>query len=314
VSGPLGGSRAEFEYVGDVRALYDLLMRRSSQARSPMSPRFPLPQNDIVATITQNPSGVRNLVSTRRNGGFPVAGNSVRAGHIGRVHARLPLVWNRRRDGSHARQSSPTTTTTRSYVSDVVPAPVLGADQRRHCALTSTPDAANFMRLHYDPSGVLTRPLLTIHASATHWCRGATRAAARQGDGPPDTSAIFHSRTMSVSATRKRSPGPRWVPRSTRWWPGPTRESSRRARCRSVPSLDASDTADSEGLRVAEAPVRAPAHDRRPSTYASRAASFTGAERGSSDWPSPTLVFVGLPSGLRWRRDGGGDDPEDPAP
>jgi len=218
--------------------------RRSSQARSPMSPRF------RSLRTTSLPPSLRIL---RRSD--PRVDEA--QWRVSRSRATARTSWSHRscprsastgmespgRDGSHARQSSlrQPRRDLRQWTS--VPAPVLGAI---NAGLRATPAhrAANFMRLHYDPSGVLTRPLLTIHAERdplVPWGHEGRLLDKVTAAGYLGNLSQSH---YSVSATRKRSPGPRWVPRSTRWWPGPTRESSRRARCRSVPSLDASDTAD----------------------------------------------------------------------
>jgi len=164
VSGPLGGTRAEFEYVGDVRLLYDLLMPCDLPGTFADVPAIPLPQNDIVACITQNQQSFGVLVSTRRDGGFPIAGNNANE-LVTSVVSTLGFHWYGIGDGidrAHGHMVFDNHDAT--YVSGVLPPQVLAGINAGIARYTATPDAENFLVHHYLPSGNLARPLLTIHA------------------------------------------------------------------------------------------------------------------------------------------------------
>jgi len=164
VSGPLGGTRAEFEYVGDVRLLYDLLMPCDLPGTFADVPAIPLPQNDIVTCITQNQQSFGVIVSTRRDGGFPIAGNNANE-LVTSVVSTLGFHWYGIGDGidrAHGHMVFDNHDAT--YVSGVLPPQVLAGINAGIARYTATPDAENFLVHHYLPSGDLARPLLTIHA------------------------------------------------------------------------------------------------------------------------------------------------------
>jgi pimeloyl-ACP methyl ester carboxylesterase len=164
VSGPLGGTRAEFQYVGDVRLLYDLLMPCPLPGTFAEVPAIPLPQNDIVACILQNQQKFGILVSTRREGGFPVAGNNANE-LVTSVVSTIGFQWYGMGDGiDRAHGHMVYDNHDAVYVSGVLPPQVLAGINAGIARYTATPDAANFLRQHYEPPGVLERPLLTIHA------------------------------------------------------------------------------------------------------------------------------------------------------
>jgi pimeloyl-ACP methyl ester carboxylesterase len=163
VSGPLGGTAAEFNYVGDVRALWDLLLCDLPGTFTDIPPTQ-LPVNDIVGCIQTHPQQFGILVSTWRAGGMRVAGRNPNELATSVVQT-LGFDWYGFADGMDRTQGHmPYDNHDALYTSPVVPAAVLQVINGGIARYTATPDANAYMRHHYEPSGTLQRPLLTIHA------------------------------------------------------------------------------------------------------------------------------------------------------
>ncbi len=163
VSGPVGGSEAEFNYVGDVRALWDLLMCDLPGTFTDV-PATQFPQNDVVACIMTHQTQFGVLVSTRRPGGFLPAGiNPTEL--VTSVGNTLGFHWYGFEDVLDRTHSHmPYDNHDVTYISAVVPPATLDWINANIARYTATPDALEFLRHHYEPGGVLKTPLLTIHA------------------------------------------------------------------------------------------------------------------------------------------------------
>jgi fermentation-respiration switch protein FrsA (DUF1100 family) len=99
-----------------------------------------------------------------RDGGFPIAGNNANERATSLV-STLGFHWYGIGDGiDRAHGHMVYDNHDAIYVNGVVPPQVVAGINANIARYTATPDAANFLRQHYDPSGVLKRPLLTIHA------------------------------------------------------------------------------------------------------------------------------------------------------
>lgn len=163
VSGPLGGTAAEFNYVGDVRALWDLLLCDLPGTFTDI-PNIPLPVTDIVTCIQTHPQQFGILVSTWRDGGLRVAGRNPNELATS-VAQTLGFDWYGFADAmDRAQGHMPYDNHDAVYVSPVLPAPVLQGINAGIGRYTATADARNFLHNHYEPSGLLQRPLLTLHA------------------------------------------------------------------------------------------------------------------------------------------------------
>ncbi len=164
VSGPLGGSKAEFDYVGDVRLLWDLLMPYDLPGTFTSAPATPLPQSSIVACIMANqPTFFGALAPTRREGGLPIAGNNPTE-QITSVVSTLGFHWYGIGDAlDRTHEHMVYDNHDAVYVNNLVPAAAAGINAGI-ARYTATSDALEFLRHHYQPDGVLKTPLLTIHA------------------------------------------------------------------------------------------------------------------------------------------------------
>lgn len=173
VSGPVGGSRAEFNYVGDVRALWDLLMPWKFPGTLTQPAGGDFPANQVMACL---------------------AGNSQQAGMIAFIHRPSPdrlrvnflpapqqamgqtmgasiaytcgFHWYGMADAvdrAHGHMLYDNHDVV--YVDDgMVPQPMLDWVNANIARYTATPDAGSFLRQHYEPTGSLRQPFLTVHA------------------------------------------------------------------------------------------------------------------------------------------------------
>jgi len=164
VSGPVGGTEAEFNYVGDERLLWDLLMPCHLPGSFTEVPALPLPVSDIVSCITANQQAFGAVALVHRAEGFPVAGTNGNQ-WASSVVQTLGFHWYGFADGvERAHGQMPYDNHDAVYTSSVVPAPTLAWINANIPRYTSTPAARNFLRQHYEPSGALKAPLLTLHA------------------------------------------------------------------------------------------------------------------------------------------------------
>ncbi len=163
VSSPLGGAQAEFNYVGDVRLLWNLVMPWKLMGTFTDPPNRMFPSDSVVDCITHNQSLFGVVAMTHRQGGMRVAGRNGNELATSVVYT-LGFHWYGMEDAvERAHGHMPYDNHDAVYVSDVVPAPTLAWINASIPRYTMTPDAVNLFRQHYEPDGVLRRPLLTLH-------------------------------------------------------------------------------------------------------------------------------------------------------
>lgn len=158
VSGVVGGTRAEVRYIGDVRLLFDALFPCPLPGGVTDVPDQPFPLAEVFACVSGNPLGIGAMACSFRDPRFPLPGRNgpELAQTILRV---LGFHWFAAEDlfdRTHGHQLYDN--------HDVVYTSCAPGVNERVTRYTSTPDAENFMRLHYEPSGALQIPVLTLHA------------------------------------------------------------------------------------------------------------------------------------------------------
>ncbi len=158
VSGVVGGTRAQVSYMGDVRVLFDRLFPCPLPGGVTDVPDEPFPLPSVFACVSGNPTSIGALACTFRDPRFLLPGRSgpELAQSIIRV---LGFHWYAAEDlfdRTHGHQLYDNHDVT--YTSC---APGVNDGVARY---TSTPDAENFMRHHYEPTGLLRNPVLTLHA------------------------------------------------------------------------------------------------------------------------------------------------------
>lgn len=158
VSGVVGGTRAEVEYVGDVRVLFDALFPCPLPGDVTHVPDEPFPLPAVYGCVVANPQSIGALACTYRDPRFPLPGRS--GDELVQTILRvLGFHWYAAEDlfdRTHEHQLYDNHDLAYSSC-----APGLNDRIARY---VSTPDAGNFMRQHYEPSGVLRVPVLTLHA------------------------------------------------------------------------------------------------------------------------------------------------------
>lgn len=158
VSGVVGGTRAEVRYIGDLRVLFDGLFPCALPGGVTDVPNEPFPLPSVFACVSGNPSRVGELACTYRDPRFPLPGRSGEE-FVQTILRVLGFHWYAAEDlfdRTHGHQLYDNLDV--AYTSC---APGVNGAVARY---TSTADAENFMRQHYEPTGVLRVPVLTLHA------------------------------------------------------------------------------------------------------------------------------------------------------
>ena len=158
VSGVVGGTRAQVEYIGDVRVLFDGLFPCPLPGGVTDVPDRPFPQVAVFQCIVDNPSSLGVLACTFRNPRFPLPGRTGPE-FVETLLRVLGFHWyaaedlfDRTHDHQLYDNHDVTYTSCAPGVNDAV------------ARYTARPDAESFMRRHYAPSGVLRNPVMTLHA------------------------------------------------------------------------------------------------------------------------------------------------------
>ncbi len=162
VSGPVGGTKAEFNYVGDVRNLWDLLMCDLPGTLANV-PAAPFPLADIMACMQahQNETGVVGLV--HRQGGLAVEFDT--PGHLPvSVANTLGFHWVGMMDALDRTRGHMLYDNHDAVYVGPVPAATLAWINANIARYTATPDAFAFLQQHYEPTGRLTVPFLALHS------------------------------------------------------------------------------------------------------------------------------------------------------
>jgi pimeloyl-ACP methyl ester carboxylesterase len=158
VSGVVGGTRAEIQYVGDVRVLFDRLFPCPLPGGITDVPDVPFPQDAVVQCVLGNPTSIGALACTFRDPRFLLPGRNGPE-FVQSIVRVLGFHWYAAEDlfdRTHHHQLYDNHDVT--YVSCF---PGVNTGVVRY---TSTPDAENFMEQNYAPDGVLENPVLTMHA------------------------------------------------------------------------------------------------------------------------------------------------------
>ena len=158
MSGVVGGTQAEVNYVGDVRTLFDALFPCPLPGDVTHVPDEPFPIAAVYPCLLGNPSSVGGLVCTYRDPRFTLPGRSPE--EFGQTILRvLGFHWYAAEDlfdRTHDHQLYDNKDV--GYTSCI---PGLNDRVRRY---RSTADAESFMGQHYEPSGVVQIPVLSLHA------------------------------------------------------------------------------------------------------------------------------------------------------
>jgi pimeloyl-ACP methyl ester carboxylesterase len=164
VSGVLGGTAREVDYFGDIRVIFDFYSQGVLGGTVTEVPDIPYPQDAVVQSLLTHPERIGLIACTFRDQNFRVAGRNGTEllTSIARV---LGFQWLAAEDlvgRTHDHQLYDNTGV--SYVG-CVPASVLAAFNAGVVRYAATPDAENYMRNNYEPTGQLSIPVLTLHAA-----------------------------------------------------------------------------------------------------------------------------------------------------
>ncbi len=159
ISGVVGGTRAEISYVGDLRVIFDCVCPNVLPGGVTDVPDgVPYPQGAVLQCLTSGPQPLGGILCTFRDPRFRLAGSNPTE-WVTSVVRLLGFHWYAAEDlfdRTHEHQLYDNHDVT--YASCV---PNMNDCVARY---TATPDAEAFMRQHYEPNGVVQKPVLTLHA------------------------------------------------------------------------------------------------------------------------------------------------------
>jgi pimeloyl-ACP methyl ester carboxylesterase len=163
VSGVLGGTSRQVNYIGDVRVVFDCLWPGLLSGTVTQIPEGAFPQNAVIQALAGDPNKLGALLCTFRDPGFRLPGRNGPEFVQSAVRA-LGFDWlgaGDLRGRTHGHELYDNVGVT---YGGCAPQPVL--DQLNGCVarFAATADAQAEMRNHYEPSGALQIPVLTIHA------------------------------------------------------------------------------------------------------------------------------------------------------
>lgn len=162
VSGVLGGTRREIEYIGDMRALFDFYAPGVLPGTVTDVPDGDFPLNDVYGYLSAHPEVIGEMACTFRDPRFRLAGRDGTELFRSILNV-LGFEWLAAEElvaRTHDHQLYDNTGV--SYVG-CVPPPLLDLVNAGVDRYASTPDAQSYMRNHYEPTGQLSIPVLTLH-------------------------------------------------------------------------------------------------------------------------------------------------------
>ncbi len=162
--GVLGGSRAEVDYLINVRALFDFfypgVLPGSALSVPPGVDINTQVIGPIIAATTADPTGAGAMASIDQTplafSSGPELVQSIITAIVFQFRGLDDLIG---RTHGH----SPLNNLNTVYTSSVVPAPIMAAVNAGVERFGSTPDAVNYLERYYEPSGDLEIPMLTLH-------------------------------------------------------------------------------------------------------------------------------------------------------
>jgi len=160
VSGVVGGTRAEVEYVGDVRALYDYAYGGLPGDVVHTPENTPFPQADIVNAIQAHQERLPMLLFSPRMKPPGINGQEFVTSVVTALGFQWfggPDLFDRTHDHMLYNNQGYT------YAAPQLPGAVNDAINAGVTRYASTPDAEMFMRQHYEPTGDLRVKVLTLH-------------------------------------------------------------------------------------------------------------------------------------------------------
>lgn len=161
VSGVVGGTEAEVQYVGDTRVLFDCLYPGVLPGGLFDVPDCgtPFPQGAVVGAIQANPQALGALLCL--NPRLPFA-NPTEA--VTSVATALGFQWTGAEDlFDRTHGHSLYGNDDRTYACPALPQASLDAINACVTRYSITPDAGAFLRRNYEPDGALSVPVLTLH-------------------------------------------------------------------------------------------------------------------------------------------------------
>ena len=163
VSGVLGGTRRQVNYVGDTRVIFDCLWPGVIPGTVTDVPDGAFPQGAILQALASDPAKLGALLCTFRDPRFRLPGTTPTQFVTSAVRV-LGFQWLAAEDLiARTHQHELYDNDDVAFVGCAPPAVLAGINQ---CFVrySSTPDAEAFMRSNYEPSGVLRIPVLAVHA------------------------------------------------------------------------------------------------------------------------------------------------------
>jgi pimeloyl-ACP methyl ester carboxylesterase len=166
VSGLVGSSREEIQYMGDIRALFDAVYPGVLPGGLEHSPALVDPQNQLInpvlGAIQANPQGLGIIQALSRR---PLPGNN--AQEI--VASLINVLGFAMQGGADLYQRCGNTSFFDNadwhYDSPAVPAPIVAAVNASVARFTPSPQALQFLRHYGEASRDLERMVVTIHAT-----------------------------------------------------------------------------------------------------------------------------------------------------
>jgi pimeloyl-ACP methyl ester carboxylesterase len=164
VSGVLGGTEREIDYVGDMRVLFDAYAPGVLGGTVTDVPPGPYPQNAVIGYLQAHQEVIGGMACTFRDPAFRLAGRNGTElfFSIVRILGFQWLAAGDLVDRTHGHQLYDNTGI--SYLGCVPPA-VLGAINAGVARYAATPDARAYMQANYEPTGRLAIPVLTLHTT-----------------------------------------------------------------------------------------------------------------------------------------------------
>lgn len=161
VSGLLGGTKAEVQYIGDTRVLFDCLYPAVLPGSLFEVPDCgtPFPTAEVATAMQARPEGIGALLCLNPELPFVNATEAVTS-----IVTALGFQWTGAEDLFDRTHQHPLYDNQNvSYASPQLPQSIVDGVNACVARFSVTPDAEAFLRKHYEPDGNLRVPLLTLH-------------------------------------------------------------------------------------------------------------------------------------------------------